>query len=131
MSWTLTSTRKKLMEFFADDPPFAAITRSQLINFFAWLTKEYVSDPDGVAPRGKKQLSPKTIFNISESHRHVGSFDGRVHHAALNGDHEYNQGRRDLVGCREAVSQSLPTPDRDTHARRSDACAHADRHTVV
>jgi len=35
-----------------------------LINFFAWLTKEHVSDPDGVAPRGKKQLSPKTIFNI-------------------------------------------------------------------
>ena len=58
------STRKKLLEFFTDDPLFAAITRTQLINFFAWLTKEYVSDPDGVAPRGKKQLSPKTIFNI-------------------------------------------------------------------
>src|SRR5512138_830520 len=58
------STRKKLLEFFADDPPFAAITRTQLINCFAWLTKEYVSDPDGVAPRGKKRLSPNTIFNI-------------------------------------------------------------------
>jgi hypothetical protein len=47
------STRKKLLEFFADDQSFAAITRAQLIHFFAWLTKEYVSDPDGVAPRGK------------------------------------------------------------------------------
>ncbi len=36
----------------------------QLINFFAWLTKEYVSDPYGVAPCGKKQLSQKTSFNI-------------------------------------------------------------------
>ncbi|HTP08179.1 MAG TPA: tyrosine-type recombinase/integrase [Anaerolineae bacterium] len=58
------NTQKKLLEFFADDPSFATITRTQLINFFAWLTKEYVSDPDGVAPRGKKPLSPKTIFNI-------------------------------------------------------------------
>jgi hypothetical protein len=32
-------TRKKLLESFADDPSFAAIARTQLINFFAWLTK--------------------------------------------------------------------------------------------
>ncbi len=64
------STRKKLLEFFANDPPFASITRTQLISFFAWLTREYVSDPYGVAPRGKKQLSPKTIFNTPIAHRY-------------------------------------------------------------
>jgi len=55
---------KKLLLYFADDPPFALITRDQLVAFFAWLQEEYVSEPDGVAPRGRISLSPKTILNI-------------------------------------------------------------------
>ncbi len=31
------------------DPPFASITRGQLVEFFAWLREEYVSEPDGAA----------------------------------------------------------------------------------
>lgn len=55
---------KKLQLYFPDDPPFASITRSQLIAFFVWLQEDYVSEPDGVAPRGKIKLSPKSIYNI-------------------------------------------------------------------
>lgn len=55
---------KKLALFFPDNPIFTSITRSQLIDFFAWLQEEYESDPDGVAPRGKARLSPKSILNI-------------------------------------------------------------------
>ncbi len=46
------------------DPPFASITRGQLIEFFAWLRNEYLSEPDGAAPRGQIKLSPKSILNI-------------------------------------------------------------------
>ncbi|MEJ5197841.1 MAG: phage integrase SAM-like domain-containing protein, partial [Anaerolineae bacterium] len=46
------------------DPLFASITREQLVDFFAWLREEYVSEPDGAAPRGQVRLSPKTILNI-------------------------------------------------------------------
>ena len=46
------------------DPAFEAITRDQLIDFFAWLRDEYLSEPDGAAPRGQIKLSPKTILNI-------------------------------------------------------------------
>ncbi len=46
------------------DPPFASITRGLLIEFFAWLREEYVSEPDGVAPRGRIKLSPKSVLNI-------------------------------------------------------------------
>ena len=46
------------------DPPFASITRGLLIGFFAWLREEYVSEPDGVAPRGRIKLSPKSVLNI-------------------------------------------------------------------
>jgi hypothetical protein len=58
------SSFKKLQLYFSSDPPFASITRAQLIAFFAWQQDEYVSEPDGAAPRGKAQLSAKTVFNI-------------------------------------------------------------------
>ena len=48
----------------AEGSHFDAITRDQLIDFFAWLRDEYLSEPDGVAPRGQIKLSPKTILNI-------------------------------------------------------------------
>jgi len=50
--------------YFTGDPLFASISRAQLIAFFAWLQDEYVSEPDGAAPRGKAKLSAKTVFNI-------------------------------------------------------------------
>jgi site-specific recombinase XerD len=55
---------KKLKIYFSDDPPFAAISRAQLAAFFAWLREDYVSEPDGVAPRGRFKLSPKSVVNI-------------------------------------------------------------------
>lgn len=55
---------QKLALFFSSDPPIDAITRSDLVKFFAWLQQDYESEPDGVAPRGKFKLSQKTIFNI-------------------------------------------------------------------
>jgi len=42
----------------------SSITRQQLIRFFAWLQDEYISEPNGIAPRGKIRLSPKSIKNI-------------------------------------------------------------------
>ena len=57
-------TCKKVKLFFPNDPPFAKITRNHWIEFFSYLTTDYVSDPDGVAPRGPIKLAPKTIFNI-------------------------------------------------------------------
>ena len=48
----------------SQDPAFDAITRDQLIDFFAWLRDEYLSEPDGAAPRGQIKLSPKTILNV-------------------------------------------------------------------
>ena len=49
-----------------EDPAFDAITRDQLIDFpaGAWLRDEYLSEPDGAAPRGQIKLSPKTILNV-------------------------------------------------------------------
>ncbi len=35
-----------------------------MIEFFAWLQHDYVSIPDGVAPRGAITLSSKTVRNI-------------------------------------------------------------------
>ena len=54
----------KLLLFFPDDPPFAKITRGQIVAFLAWLQDDYVTDPDGVAPRGQIHLAPKSIYNI-------------------------------------------------------------------
>jgi hypothetical protein len=36
-------TFQKLKLYFKDDPPFASITRSQLVEFFAWLQNDYTS----------------------------------------------------------------------------------------
>jgi integrase/recombinase XerD len=58
------SSFKKLQLYFTSDPLFASISCAQLIAFFAWLQDEYVSEPDGAAPRGKAKLSAKTVFNI-------------------------------------------------------------------
>jgi hypothetical protein len=57
-------TFAKLQAFFDDDPPFPAITREQLIGFFAYLRDDYISEPDGIANRGQIKLSAKTILNI-------------------------------------------------------------------
>jgi hypothetical protein len=35
-----------------------------MVDFFARLQQEYVTEPDGVAPRGVKSLSAKTVNNI-------------------------------------------------------------------
>ncbi len=58
------TTFAKLKAYFSDDPTFAAITRDQVIDFFAWLRDEYLSEPDRAAPRGQIKLAPKTILNI-------------------------------------------------------------------
>ncbi|HEY5669807.1 MAG TPA: tyrosine-type recombinase/integrase, partial [Anaerolineales bacterium] len=58
------NTFQKLALFFSSDPMIDAITRSDLVKFFAWLQQDYESEPDGVAPRGKFKLSQKSIFNI-------------------------------------------------------------------
>jgi integrase/recombinase XerD len=68
------TTFAKLQAYFAShpepgktesqDPAFDAITRDQLIDFFAWLRDEYLSEPDGAAPRGQIKLAPKTILNV-------------------------------------------------------------------
>lgn len=55
---------RKLHRFFPDDPLFASITRDQLVAFLAWLQGDYVTEPDGAAPRGKMKLAPKTVYNI-------------------------------------------------------------------
>jgi len=48
----------------SQDPAFDSITRGQLIDFLAWLRDEYLSEPDGAAPRGQIKPSPKSILNI-------------------------------------------------------------------
>ncbi len=64
---TITEYRynfKKLDLFFTKNPNIGAITRSDLVGFFAWLRNDYASVPDGVAPRGRIKLSAKTLLNI-------------------------------------------------------------------
>ena len=61
------SSFKKLQLYFSSDPPFASISREQLIAFFAWLQDEYVSEPDGAAPRGHDQ---QTLDCVSRSSHH-------------------------------------------------------------
>jgi site-specific recombinase XerD len=57
-------TFKKLFYYFESDPPINTITKGDMIEFFAWLQEEYLTEPDGVAPRGKFKLSAKTVLNI-------------------------------------------------------------------
>jgi len=44
------NTIKKLFLFFDSKIPFEDIHRKELIEFFAWLQEDYISNPDGVAP---------------------------------------------------------------------------------
>lgn len=57
-------TFKKLFYYFESEPQIATITKGEMIEFFAWLQEEYLTEPDGVAPRGKFKLSAKTVLNI-------------------------------------------------------------------
>jgi integrase/recombinase XerD len=50
----------KLRLFLPDNPPFAAITRAQLVAFFSWLETDHLAEPDGVAPRAPRKLAAKT-----------------------------------------------------------------------
>ena len=58
------NTLAKAQLFFPNDPPFASITRERLVKFFAWLGNDYVTRPDGVAPRGEFKLGAKSRLNI-------------------------------------------------------------------
>jgi site-specific recombinase XerD len=55
---------QKLGLFFDSDPVIDAISKQDLVTFFAWLQQDYESEPDGVAPGGKFKLSQKSILNI-------------------------------------------------------------------
>lgn len=54
----------KLQEYLKTDPPFASITRAQLVAFFDWLQNDYTRQPAGPIPRGQIKLSPKSILNV-------------------------------------------------------------------
>jgi len=58
------NTFKKLFLFFDGGIPLQDISRKEMVDFFAWLQEDYISNPDGVAPRREKPLAPKTIRNI-------------------------------------------------------------------
>jgi integrase/recombinase XerD len=58
------NTCKKVLIYFPKDPVFTAITREQLVKFFAWLRDDYIAKPAGVAPRGEFKLGPKSCLNI-------------------------------------------------------------------
>lgn len=58
------TTFKKLFLFFEEETLFEDITRKDMVEFFAWLQEDYISNPNGIAPRKKKPLTPKTIRNI-------------------------------------------------------------------
>ena len=58
------NTFKKLLLYFPKNPPLVAVTRADLIAFFAWLHDGFETEPDGVAPRGKFKLSAKSILNM-------------------------------------------------------------------
>jgi integrase/recombinase XerD len=67
------NTFKKLFLFFDGEIPFQDISRKDIVDFFAWLQEDYISNPDGVAPRRNKPLSPKSIRNI---HTNLSAFWG-------------------------------------------------------
>jgi len=58
------TTFKKLFLFFEEETLLKDISRKEMVQFFAWLQEDYISNPDGIAPRKKKLLAPKTIRNI-------------------------------------------------------------------
>jgi hypothetical protein len=45
------NTFKKLFLFFDGEIPLQDISRKEMVDFFAWLQEDYISNPDGVAPR--------------------------------------------------------------------------------
>jgi integrase/recombinase XerD len=55
---------RKIKDFCPDDPPFASITRDQLINFFAWLNDGYIVQVNSHIPRPAKKLSQQSIYSI-------------------------------------------------------------------
>ncbi len=55
---------RKLALYLDSNSTIDAISKSDLVSFFAWLQEDYESEPDGVAPRGKFKLSQKSILNI-------------------------------------------------------------------
>lgn len=57
------NTLKKAATYFNADPPFASITRADLVKFFAWLDDCKIT-PGGIAPRGTFNLSAKSRRNI-------------------------------------------------------------------
>ena len=58
------TTFAKLQNYLDADPPLAAVKRSQLIDFLAWLQEDYVSKPGGIAQAHPVKLSAKTILNV-------------------------------------------------------------------
>jgi site-specific recombinase XerD len=58
------NTFKKLFLFFDNKIQLEEIDRKKMVEFFAWLQEDYISNPDGVAPHREKPLAPKSIRNI-------------------------------------------------------------------
>jgi integrase/recombinase XerD len=57
-------TFERLFLFIKEYTLFEDIKRKNIIEFFALLEEDYILNPDGIAPRKKKPLAPKTIRNI-------------------------------------------------------------------
>jgi site-specific recombinase XerD len=57
----------KLKAYFPDDPIFTSITRSELVEFFAWLQDDYVSEAKRPIPHSPAKLSSTSILNIHTS----------------------------------------------------------------
>ena len=56
---------EKLFCYFKSDPPIHAIKRGEITEFFAWLQEDYLTEPDGVAPRSFSTKSTGTqAFNL-------------------------------------------------------------------
>jgi hypothetical protein len=64
MRSTIIETPSRSSLFLSSDPTIDSITKSELVEFFAWLQNDYGREPEAVAPRGKFQLSQKSILNI-------------------------------------------------------------------
>jgi len=58
------STFNKLAEFLDGNPAIAAITRRNIVHFLLHLQTDYTTVPNGIAPRPRIKLSPKTVYNI-------------------------------------------------------------------
>ena len=47
------NTFKKLFLFFDGGIPLQDISRKEMVDFFAWLQEDYISNPDGLSIRWK------------------------------------------------------------------------------